>query len=362
MQEKGRISGSELTLLIIGFIFGSSVLLPPGAGAENMGWLAILGGLAEAIVFAFIYIGLALRFRRKSLVEIADEVYGRYLGILVSVAFIAYLFYLGSLVVADFHDFIKISILVQTPSSVINLFGLFIIVYAVANGVEVLSRAGQGMVIVTVLLFVLTTMLLINEIQIDNFLPLFAVPARKILWSAHGAATFPFGEIVAFTMILPFLNRIEETRNSVIKALLGGAAILLLVSFRSIGVLGKSAELFVYPSHHVGRLINIGNVFNRLEILVSLNFLMMGFIKIGVLLYATALGVAQIFRLPSFKSLILPMGLLMATAAMLNFSSVTHNHKFSSEIYPWLAIPFQVGIPLLTLLIAVIRRLPKKGA
>lgn len=343
-----------------GFIFGSSLLLPPGKGAGNMGWLAILGGLAEGALFAVVYVSLTLRFPRKSLVEMADAVYGRYLGKLVSVGFVTYLFYLGSLVVTNFHDFIKISILVQTPSSVVILFGLMVLIYGVASGVEVLSRVSQGMVIVTVLLFMLISILVITEVQLENFLPLFAVPVNEILWSAHGAAAFPFGETVAFIMILPFLKRTEETRSSVLKALLGGAAILLLASFRSIGVLGKSAELLVYPSHYVGRLVNIANVFTRLEILISLNFLMMAFLKIGVLLYGTALGVAQIFRLPSFKSLVFPIGVLMGTFAMVNFSSVTQNAKFADEVYPWLALPFQVGIPLLTLLVAVIRRLPGK--
>lgn len=362
MLHTERISSSQLTALLMGFMIGSSVLFPPGQGAGNMGWLALLGGIPEGILIALIYVWLTRRFPRKTMIEIADVVYGPRLGKLVSAAFIGYLFYLATLVSTNFFDFIKLAILVETPSSVIVLFGALVVSYCVANGIEVLGRVSQGMVILAVSSMGLITALLINQIKPGNYLPILLQHIGKLAWTAHGVATFPFGETVAFAMILPFLNRPKEGLRSVLSAIIATGCIMAVVLLRNIGVLGNMMGLFTYPGYYVAQLISVGEVFTRLEILIAINFVMMGFLKIAVLHYGVSLGIAQLLRLPSLKPLVLPLGILISSVALINFSDVTENIKFAGDAYPLFALPFQVGIPLLTLVIAVLRKLPTRGA
>lgn len=352
----------ELTLLMAGFIVGSSILLPPGRQVGNMGWLAILLGVGEGLIFAFLYTSLMLRFPGKTMVEIVETVYGGVLGKLMAVAFIYYLFHLGSFVVRNFLDFIKLNILVETPASVILFVGLIVCGYAARSGIEVLGRCSQSLVIFTIILFLFSTMLLLHEIHPEWFLPLFTVPIKDIAFSAHAAATFPFGETVAFMMALPFINQKKETGKTFLIAFLISGSVLVVSALRSIGVMGKSAEMFMYPSFYVAKLIDVGDIFTRMEILVSTNFLIMGFLKISVLLYGASLGTAQIFRLSDYRPVVFPLGVLMYTVAMINFNNVTENAEFANVVYPIYSMPFILGIPLLTLVVAHIRGLPKKGA
>jgi len=359
--ERGKINGLELTTLIAGFLFGSAVLLFPGQWAEHEGWIAILGGVAEGFVFMLLYAALMSRFPGKNFVEIAKEVYGPFFGSLVALAFIGYLFHLGSLVVTDYHDFIKLTMLVQTPSSMIVLVNCLVIIYGVKKGIEVIARCSQGMVTLLCVFYLMIFGMLSMQIKWTNFQPFFSLPVTKVLWAAHMAGSFPFGETVAFLMVFPTLNKPEELLNRSLKALFLAGIYFFIGSIRTIGVLGDTARLFLYSGFQSGRLINIANVFTRLEIIIGVNFLMMGFLKIAVLLYGCALGIAQLFNLKSYSPLVLPLGLLMGMLGMINFSMVSENFEFSSLVYPVFAFPFQVIIPLTTLVVALIRKLPKKG-
>ena len=85
----------------------------------------------------------------------------------------------------------------------------------------------------------------------------------------------------------------------------------------------------------------------------------MGFIKVTVLYYAVSLGTAQLLKLKSYLPVVLPIGVLMICLSILQFESAFEINYFALKIYPNYVLPFQLFLPLLTLLVAVIRG--KKG-
>lgn len=360
--EKGRISGSQLVWLMMGFIFGSSLILTPGETAEHDAWLAVLIGLAEGSVFALVYILLSRRFPGKTLIQINDLVYGPYLGKLLSLSFLWYLLHLASLVLVSFTDFFTALIMPETPTLVFVLLISMVCAYAVRNGVEVISRCSEVLVPVTVFSLLLTFLLLVKDMEIKAFQPVLEVPAGRLFWAAHSAATFPFGETVAFLMIIPFLNKPQKTTASVLTALVSAGFFLLMTIIRNTGVLGVTERAFAYPSFEAVRLVNIGRFLTRVEILVAINFLTMIFLKIAVLFYGTVLGTAQLLGLRSYRALTLPIGVFIIILSLINFAGVPENFEFAREIYPIYALPFQVGIPLVTLILALIRKLPRREA
>lgn len=360
--EKGRISESQLAYMMVGFILGSSVLLPPGGLAGHDSWIAILIGLAEGLVFALIYSALASRFPGKTLVEISNAVYGRYLGKLVSVVFIWFLFHLGSLVVGNFTDFLAALIMPETPELVFAILIVLVCASAVRNGVEVLARCGQVLVPIVLLILAFLVLLQLPDFDPTNLQPILEAPASRLLWAAHGAAAFPIAETVTFLMVIPFMNEDKHVVKPVAAALTVGGLLLAAISARNAAVLGVTAEISLYPSFEAIRLINIAHFLTRLEVLVAVNLMAMGFLKISVTLYGTVLGLAQLMGLRSYLPLVFPVSILMIIVSLLNFSSVAENIEFIEVGYPVYAMPFELGIPLLTLLLAVVRGLPRDRA
>jgi spore germination protein KB len=361
--EQGKIGNSQLIILMVGFIFGASIVLVPGREAAHDAWMAIILGMLEGSFFALIYTILSNRFKGKSLIQIHEIVYGKYLGKLISLVFLWYLFHLGSLDITTFKDFFLVTTLPQTPELIIAAFIVLSCCYAVKNGIEVIARCAQILVLAAIGSSFISSLLILKDIDLKNLLPIMETPLKKLFMAAHGTATFPFGDTIVFMMIFPYLNDNRDSHRHlifpVIISFLIGGLFLTIVSIRNIGVLGPMNEINFYPTFQTDRLINVGNLLTRLEILTVIGFLTMGFVKISVLLYATVLGGSQLFGLRTYRPLILPIGILMVIASLINFKNVTGNLAFAQQIYPIYALPFQVGIPLLTLIIGLIRKLPQ---
>lgn len=114
--EKGKISNFQLGILIMGFVFGSSVIISPGGtGAGHDTWIAVALGLLEGLVIAWIFTCLAKQFKDKTIIEINSLVYGNILGKCISVVFVWYLFHLGALVLDNYARFFKLAIYPATP-------------------------------------------------------------------------------------------------------------------------------------------------------------------------------------------------------------------------------------------------------
>jgi spore germination protein KB len=360
--EKGRISNFQLSVLIIGFVLGSSVIISPGGeGAGHDAWIACALGLMEGLLIAWIFTALTKLFKDKTLIEINSLVYGKILGNGISLLFIGYLFHLSALVLTNYGQFFKLQIYPATPKTLSLLLLMLVCASTVNRGIEVLARCSLILVPIIILVVFTDTLLLIPHIDLNNLMPVLDAPIGKLLLASHGAASFPFAETVAFLMVLAFVDKPEKGPAAVSRGLLIAGFILIMAVARNVAVLGQMAEITNYPTYLVAQVIDIGDILTRLHVLVAISLITMGFIKISVLFYGTVLGLAQVFNLRSYRPIILPVGILMVILALTNVGNTQEMFDFVNKGYPIYAIPFQIGIPLITLVVAKLRRLPQKG-
>ena len=102
--EQGRISHRQLMVIVFGFTIGTSLILNPVLIVGHDAWLTLLTGMAEGLVFAFVFSTLAMRFKGKNLVEINNLIFGSFLGKIVTLAYLGYFLWVGSLVLRNFGD------------------------------------------------------------------------------------------------------------------------------------------------------------------------------------------------------------------------------------------------------------------
>ncbi|MDD3364891.1 MAG: endospore germination permease [Syntrophomonas sp.] len=361
LLEQGKISDFQLSVLIMGFVFGSSVIISPGQGAGHDAWIACALGLMEGLLIAWIFTALTKQFKDKTIIEINSLVYGKILGKFISVLFIWYLFHLGALVLTNYVRFFKLGVYPATPKTVGLLILMLVCASTVGRGIEVLARLSLILVALIILVAVADTLLLIPHMDFNNLLPILDVPIGKLLWASHGAASFPFAETVAFLMVLAFVDKSEKGPAAVSRGLLIAGFILIMVVTRNAAVLGPIVTITNYPTYLAAQVIDIGDILTRLEVLVAINLITMGFIKISVLLYGTVLGLAQVFNLHSYRPIILPVGILMVILALTNVGNTLEMLDFANKGFPIYAVPFQIGIPLITLVVAKLRKLPQTG-
>lgn len=358
--EKGVISSSQLMFLAAAFVQGSSLLIAFTHGITKQDtWLVVLSGFAVVLPFIWAYVSLAQKFPGKNMVQIMDIVYGSFLGKLISVLYISFPFQVMSLTLRFIGDFFLTFMYPKTPLIVILIMFTSMCAWAVRSGIEVIARISLITVAITLIVDIVTSLLLFEEIKLTNFLPLFELSMMDFIQGTHVMMAIPFGELVVFLMIIPYVNKIKQAKKSVLLGLTIGMVTILLITVRDIATLGILTTVLVSPSFEAVRLIDIGKIITRMELLVAVVLLITVFIKACVFYYTAVLGIAQLFRLRTYVPLVIPIGIISISFALFSQETAIETTTRASKVWPSFATLYLL-IPILTLLIAKIRKLPQK--
>lgn len=362
MNERSKISGSQLMLLISSSVLGSAIALSfMDTITGHDSWLTVLSGYAISIPPVLSYAFLAKRFPGMNIVQINDMVYGPYLGKLISLIYIAFFLLIFALNIRDVANFYIGLVMPETPILAYLIMLVLTCAYAVNNGLETIARINVFALILVVFSLTSTFFLLLNNnMHFTNFFPVFDISLKTYIHGTHIMAAVAFCEPVVFLMVMPYLNNYKQ----IVKYSFGGLSIAALIfvvtSVRNTAVLGPTALLMVSASYQAVRLINISNILTRIEFLVVIAMTAALFIKICLFYYATVSGISQLLKLRSFSTLILPIGCIAIILAITVYENEII-HSFSARNYhPILVFPIQFILPPVSLLIAALRGLPKQ--
>ncbi|HHV98519.1 MAG TPA: endospore germination permease [Clostridiaceae bacterium] len=349
---KTQISKIQLFMLLLGFLFGSTVIMTPTVGAKNDGWLAILVGGAAGILLMGVYSAIALLNPSKTLVDILMERLGKVAGNILAVLYIWYFIHLASLVFRDFGEFICTVTFPETPMIVV--IGLFAVVllYAVNSGIEVLGRLSELLVPIIPIVIFIIGLSLISVHDFTAFLPILENGITPVLKAALSFLTFPFGETVAFLMVFPHLNKKEKLKKVVF--LSAGIIILAgtVIFFRDISVLGSDLMARATFIPHLTSLLIPGL---NVEPLVDINLLIGGGIKISVCIYAASKALCQIVGIDDYRTMTGAITTFCVVLSIWVHESTLDLFSWSEKVWPYYSIPFQIVIPLLLLLLSLRR-------
>ena len=358
--EKGEISSSQLSFLVSGFVSGGLLSLSfADTISKHDTWLAVLAALTIGLLFTLVHMALVSKFPGKNLVQINDLIYGPYLGKLVSLQYIALFIIALSGYLWFISDFVLTFIMPETPIIVIMIMFTFVCAWAVRQGIEVMARISIAFVLIPALIVFLTFALLLKDMELTNFLPIFEIPLGELIQSTHIILHVSFSEVVVFLMVIPYMNRPNQAKKSVLTGMLIGGMILLTISIRNIATLGPLNAIVISPSLEAVRLINIGKFITRLEILVAMSQILSLFLTTCVFYYASVLGIAQITKLRSYVPLVLPLGIIGISLSLISYESRMQMSYSSMYITPIFSTWLFFIIPLLSLLVAILRKLPK---
>lgn len=357
--ESGKISSFQMTILTIGFIFGTAVIVHPAKGAGHDAWIAVLIGIVEALIVVRVVTALGQMFIDKTAIEIFELVYGRFLGKIVCIMYLLTLFHILVLIATVFTDFFTTEVYPFTPGLVVISLGGAICASAARRGIETIARTALILVTLTILIVISDSLMSVPLMDVRNILPVLDISPGILLFEAHSAAMSPLAQIGALAMIFPYLNH-QKGRFVPIAAgtIIAGIFIALAVMRNSL-VLGPLEAVYNYPTYMVLQIINIRDVFSRLEVLVTIFFLFMSYTKASILLYCITLGTAQMCKLRSYYPFIIPTSILVIVFCLTNVRNPVEFFDFVNKIYPiYSTIPLAV-MPLLTLIIAKLRKLPQ---
>lgn len=347
-MENAKISGIQLFLLIIGFLFGSTSILTPVASAKNDAWLAvIIGGLGGACL-VWMYVAIATLNPSKTLVEILRNRFGKHLGNVIAVLYIWYTIHLAALVFRNFGEFIVTVTYPETPMVVI--IGIFaaLLVYAVNSGIEVVSRSSELFVPLLFVIIIIISLSLITTHDFTAFLPLLENGIKPVLHAAFEFATFPLGEIFVFLMVFPHFNKkINNLKKIAAFSVIIFILLYLWSIFEYLFVLGKD---LLYRANFVPHIIASLIPNSNLEPLIDIYLIIGGGVKISICIYAAAKALSQVFGISDYRKLVTAVTTFSVVLSVWVYENLLEMVEFAQKVWPYYSIPFQIVIPLILLL------------
>lgn len=347
---KEIISDRQGIILLILFILGSTIVLGVGTKAQQDVWIAIILGLLMFLPIIIVYGRLLTLFPEKDLYEILEVLFGRIAGRIISILYIWYSIHLGAMVLFNFSAFINVVGLPETPRIVPSICFMILCVYGVKLGVEVISRWGEFFITILFIIGAIIALLSIPNFKLDNIRPILSDGIKPVILGAIDVLSFPLSETVVFIAIFSSLQKKASYYKVYVTGVALGTLLVLAIATVNILVLGSYIKSLNYFNTYVTTArISIGDFIQRIEILVSVAFLVAGFIKISMCLMSAVKGINKLLNLKDYRSIVIPVALLMLNLSFFVYEDVMDNQRFVAEVYPYYAILVNVIVPVIIL-------------
>lgn len=360
-MEKAKISSKQLFTLIVLFEIGSAVVVGLGMKAKQDAWLAILLGMICGLVLYLMYNYLFYKYPKLPLTVYIEKLLGKFLGRVLALIYILYFIYIASRVLRDFGELIITTTLYETPLFVVNFLMILLIGYGIYLGIEVLGRSGEILFVVMILLSLLFIFLVFASDlpKLKNLQPVLENGFRPVLTTVFPLTlTFPFGEMIVFTMLLPYLNKPSKSLKLGLYAMIFSGLFLSFVITLNISILGPDgAANATFPLYNSISKVNVGNIIQRIDLIAVFTLIIGGFFKIAIFSYASVIGLGELFNTNNHKKLVLPVCSIILISSILIASNFVEHIEIGLDKVPYyLHIPLQVVIPFLLFIVSLVRK------
>lgn len=352
MIEKCRISSWQVTAYIVSLILPTSILFIPSITSQSAGrdsWISLLIALAYGLLVAVIASKLSLRFPSETVIEYSPKILGNFLGKIVGFIYACYFYYVAYFVLRQFSTLMSIY-MVKTPPWINITIITAISCYALYLGLEAICRANSIVIVLFLVTLSIIILLTSNNILLENFTPMLTTPIGGIVYGALAPAAWT-GECAVILMLAPFLADRKKAMRATVYAALIVFFSMLVVTLGIIGIFSAEAvSRMLFPTFSLARITQLPAmpVFERLDALVMIIWVAGATFKVITFFYAGTLAFAQLFGLASYKTLIIPSGILLISLSLVSWDSLSDLLVFSSMVFP-LSINF-VNLILTSLL------------
>lgn len=362
MPNKENISTNQFVWLLFNIITSFTVLQVPGLLIFHAGrdaWLSVFIAWFLDVLLAMVYAYMGIRFPGQNFVQYSTTILGKYCGKIVGLMFPLYFLMVASLLMRAISGGIGSLVLPNTPAIVVLGSGYILIAFAVKRGIEVIARACEILGPIYLISLILLFILVIPSVKINRLKPQFIDGFYPVFSGGIFILTF-IGICIMMGMYIPISNRPENGfLAKFIAVSIGASVISILVDF-CVGVFGaEQAGNMRNPGLQLSKMINIGNILDRLEIIWYITAIGAGIMTSISLIWAFCMGISQIIGLSTYKSLVYPAALLSFVLSIISFDSNIEVLNFTFYAYPFIGLFVGTGLELFLFIMAII--LGKRG-
>jgi len=347
------------------FAYGSASLFFLTPDAKQDAWLTILLFIPVGIILQLVYTQLYYQYPDDTLVTYLPKIFGRLIGYPLSVIYILYFAYIAARVLRDFSELILMATMPEMQLLLVAIVFMTAFAYGAFAGLENISRAAQITLPIIAFIFFLVLIALYatpNVVKLHNLKPVLENGIQPVIKAGLLLATFPYGETVTFSMIYRSVNEPAKVRTAAILVIVCLGLFLCINTIMIIVTLGINyASTSQFPLYESMRLIKLGGVFDKIDILIIILMSIVGSMKVCVFTYAAMLGTAQLIKWNDPKYLAIPFGIGILIMSILIAPNYPEHIRIGLKLTPvYIHLPLIIIVPSLALIVHYIKKTVRK--
>ena len=351
------ISNRQMQLFIFCYSIGGYLLFNMGAGLKQDAWIASIISVIITIPIMLMYSRLMYLYQGNNLFDIIEIVFGKGFGKCINIIFVIHAFLLGSYILRDFIDFIKLTALFNTPSAVTSICIGVLVIWMLKEGIEVMAAWSQFFIRIILVFVILVWILLIPEMDITNLQPIFYSGFKAISKESLKLVIFPFSGIFIFMTFFDYLDCDKKSKNIFVKPLIIGGVIIVVFTLLNIMILGgEDYNSFYYSGYEAIKRLELHGEFQRAEVIVSIVFTIIQFLQISFCVLGVSKGVTKVFNLKEYRNILIPIVILMINFVQIMFKSIMEAMEFTNDLWPSYALLMQVIFPFIIFIGALLKK------
>jgi len=323
-------------------------------------WLSVISAFILGFIPLGIFYFIITHNPKENITDFIKNSLGNVLGTLINIGIIIFVFIFTSLLLWNLINFIGSQYLYKTPSLAIAITFAIAIYYITSKSINVIGRCSIILFYISIFLFVFSGLGLMFNLDINNIKPTFEYGVMPILNGSLHYISYNVLPLFLITIIpkneLNGSNK-KFIRNSIFFYFLATLS-LFIVTFFLLSIYGvEYAQILQYPSYHILKRLSILGFIQRVESILSIQWILDLFVVIVMGLYFVKTSLRQTFNFKDYKMVSFGLVILLVTVTHYLFKNNTVGNKIIMNIFPFFNYLFFLIIPTLVL---IVRKIKKK--
>ena len=337
-MNKEKINNSQVFALVADYTIGTTVLSIISGVAGYAGrdaWIVALVTPFMGLPVLWMFFYLNKLFPGKTLVEIIQDVFGKWVGWIVSAYFVFFLCFLSvSEVVFYMGNFVKSEYMTETPLYAFNTLLVITIAVGLLYGIETIGRSSEIFLYIISFLILLTILLDLPNIKTDNLFPVLENGIGPVLKGCLYLNSFLALPLIVFAFFYPLnVADVQKSRKSFFGGYFWASFLGFLCTIMSIFILGATITAKTnYPTYLFSKEINISSI-TRFEGFITFSWMFAEFIKVSIYSYAGLVGFTQLFGLKGYKKMVIPIGISILVFSGVVYPNIAYQQKWDSTTW-----------------------------
>ena len=322
-------------------------------------WLAII----IAFIIGFIPLGIFYLIinnnSKENIIDFIKNNCGNLIGTIINIIITIFVFIFSALLLWNLVNFISSQYLYKTPNLAILLTFIVTIYYLSSKSINVIGRTSLILFYISISLFIFSFIGLFFNLDISNIKPTFEFGILPIFKGSFNYISY--NVLSLFLLLIIPKDNINTTNKHLIKNTIIVYFIttlgLFFVTFFLLSTYGISfSQILQYPSYHILKRISILSFIERVESILSIQWILDLFMVIVIGIYFVKTSIRQTFKISNYKFITFILIILLIPITTNLFKNNTIGNIVVLKIFPFFNYLFFLIIPTIILIYVKIRK------